>query len=162
MKSGIRLAALAAIAATLSACGASHMVVMEPNRSAVKAEGVQLVYDDSVMGVPQEAVDKVKRYMQDRFFGEGAAFTRGNEMTVRYGFVGFDEGSQFSRWFFGGLGDGKATMVIQAEFVDQNGNVLAKVQSEGELSAGFFGGDSDSAIKKAVGEIGDYAETNFQ
>lgn len=36
-----------------------------------------------------------------------------------------------------------------------------KIRSEGELSAGFFGGDSDSAIKKAAGEIGDYAETNF-
>jgi hypothetical protein len=52
-------------------------------------------------------------------------------------------------------------MVVVAEFFDPAGKSLAKIQSEGTVSGGFFGGDSDSAIKGAAKKIAAFAEDNF-
>lgn len=99
--------------------------------------------------------------MQEAFFEKDAAFSHGRGLTVRYRFVGFDRGSRMSRYFLGGLAGGEAEMVLEAEFVAPDGKVLAKVQSQGRVNGGFFGGSSNSAIDGAVKEIRDYAVANF-
>lgn len=158
----LRVAALLLLALPLAGCGASHLIVEQPNRSAVRAQAIALKYDDSITGVPQSASDYVQRKMEEAFFGKNAAFTRGQDITVRYGFVGFDKGSRLGRWALGSFGVGEAQMVIQAEFLDPQGTVLARVRSEGEVGAGFFGGSANTAIDKAVAEIRQYAVTHFK
>jgi hypothetical protein len=76
-----------------------------------------------------------------------------------YRFVQFNPGSQFSRWFWGGIGSaGKGTMTVEAKFLDSNDKELVKIQSEGEIASGFLGGGFNLAIQKAAKEIAEYAK----
>lgn len=125
------------------------------------AQSVKLEYEQGGAAVTQDAAAYLQRKMEEAFFGPNQPFTRGNDLTVRYRFVGFDRGSRISRYLLGGLAGGEAEMVIEAEFVRPDGTVLAKVQSQGRVNAGFFGGSSNSAIDGAVKEIRDYAIANF-
>ena len=97
----------------------------------------------------------------EKAFYEKGVFKRGDKLTVKYGFMTYDKGSQAARYFLGGLGGGEAKMVIGAEFYDADGNLLAKIQSSGWLNGGIFGGSSSSAVKKAAEEIANYAKANF-
>lgn len=162
MKTKILLAVAAA--AALSGCGASNMVVLQPVSKVTKAETAELVYENSTVGVPDQAVAKTKQFMEEAFFsGKKAVFKRGpGGVTVRYGFIGYKEGSRASRYFLGPLGNGKANMVLRAEFIGPDGGKLSETQSTGELGMGFFGGSHESAIKKAVGEISSYATATFR
>ena len=152
---------LAAVAATmLSACASnSNIVVMENSRVAYSAQNVELIYDNATVDVEEGKLEKLDEYMRAAFVERG--FTPGEDgLTVKYGFVGYDEGSQAMRYLVGGLAGG-AKMVIVAEYFDAEGNSLAKIQSEGTVSGGFFGGDSDSAINGAAKKIAGYAKDNF-
>jgi hypothetical protein len=161
MKS-LRILALLLVVAPLGACGAGHLTVEQPNTSSVRAQSVRLQYGNSTAEVPEDAAAYVQRKMAEAFHGgDNPAFREGNDLTVRYRFMGFDRGSRAGRWLAGPLGMGQAQMVLEAEFVDPAGTVLARVRAEGELSGGFFGGSSNSAIDKAVNEIARYARANF-
>ncbi len=157
--------ALLVIAASLmlAACGSSNLVVLNPVKP-VRTDTVQLVYEDSTVGVPDEAVAHTKQYMREAFFeGDAPAFREGmNGVTIRYGFIGFKDGSRIGRYFLGGLGNGGAKMVLRAEFYDAGGAKIGEVQSSGEIRGGFLGGSSNSAIKKAVDEIATYAESQLR
>jgi len=158
----LRIAALMLLAMPLIGCGASHLIVEQPNRSSVRAQALDLQYDNTVTGVPQSASVHVQQKMEEAFFGKNAPFARGRDITIRYRFIGYDKGSRIGRYFLGAMGVGEAQMVLEAEFVDPQGNILSRIRSEGEIGAGFFGGSSNSAINKAVKEIRQYAVTHFK
>ena len=153
---------VAAAAFSLSACMSnSSYIVQAANTSNYSATAVQLVYDDATVQVEQEKVELLNGYLAEAMFeNDKSNFVPGEGLTVKYGFVGYDEGSQAARYFAGGLAGG-AKMVIVAEFLDAEGNSLSKIQSEGSVAGGFFGGDSDSAIKGAAKQIAKYARENF-
>lgn len=155
------VAVVATAALLLSACAGGSNLVVNPNRSTVKTEAVELVYEGGTVNVPDQATAELKRYMDEAFFKKTGMFARGSGITVKYGFMSFDEGSRAARYFLGPIGGGEAKMVIGAEFFDTQGNSLAKIQSEGRLSGGLLGGDSSSAIKKAAEEVANYAKANF-
>jgi hypothetical protein len=162
MKS-FKLALLLFVAMPLTACASSHLIVEQPSHSTLRANAVTLAYDETVTGVPQAASAYVQHKMEEAFFGAPQAyFTQGQEMTVRYHFVGFDQGSRFGRYMLGALGVGEAQMVLEAQFVAPDGTVLAVVRGESEVRGGFFGGSSNTAIDKAVREIRDYAVQHFR
>ncbi|MCM8557749.1 hypothetical protein [Sphingomicrobium sediminis] len=157
-----KLILVAAAAVSLSACASnSNTVVLENSRVAYEAQNVELVYDEenATVDVEEGKLAKLDEYLRSAFVERG--FTPGEDgLTVRYGFVGYDEGSQAMRYLAGGLAGG-AKMVIVAEYFDAEGNSLAKIHAEGTVAGGFFGGDSDSAIKGAAKKIATFAEDNF-
>lgn len=155
-----RFAALFAAGLLLSACAGSSNMVVQPNTSNFRSNQVNLVYGGATVAAEDKGVTELKQHMETAFFEKGL-FQRGNRLTVKYGFMTYDEGSQAARYFLGGIGGGEAKMVVGAEFYDESGTLLARIQSEGRLSGGFFGGDAGSAIKKAAQEVADYAAANF-
>jgi len=155
------LFALLVAAAPLSACASNHLLVQQPASSRFHAQSVTLSYQGGGAAATDDAAAYLQQKMKEAFFEKDAPFSQGNELTVRYRFVGFDRGSRMSRYFLGGLAGGEAEMVIEAEFVAPDGKVLAKVQSQGRVQGGFFGGSSNSAIDGAVKEIHDFAVANF-
>jgi hypothetical protein len=158
----IRAFAAAFVAAVLlSACAGSSNMVVAPNRSDFNTQSVTLRYEGATLDVEQESVDELQKYMKEEFFGKKGAFTEGPGMTVKYGFMTFDEGSQAARYLLLGIGGGEAKMVVRAEFLDADGHSLAVIQSEGRLNGGLFGGDAGSAIHGAAKEISAYASENF-
>lgn len=60
-----------------------------------------------------------------------------------------------------GFGAGKDKMTTEVTFHDQAGAELGKIEVEGEIIMGFFGGDFDSAISAAAKKIADYAIKTF-
>jgi len=159
----LRILGVVAPALLLAACGSSNLVVLEPVKAPVKTDTVQLVYENATVGVPDDAVANTKEYMNEAFFsGDHPVFHKGlNGISVHYGYIGFKKGSRFGRYMLGGLGNGGANMVLRAEFYDAAGNKIGEVQSTGKITGGFLGGSSNSAIKKAVKEVADYAESQF-
>jgi hypothetical protein len=79
-------------------------------------------------------------------------------LKIHYRFIQFNPGSQFSRWFWGGIGSaGKGSLTVEVRFLDGSGRELAKIQSEGEITSGAFGGSFDFAVQKAATEVAEYA-----
>ena len=154
-----KLVFAAAAALALSACAGSDLMVLEKNSSNYSSNVVNLVYEEATVPVDPGKQALLAKYMDDAFTDVG--FTLGEGLTMRYGFIGYDEGSQAARYFLGGIGGGEAKMVLRAEFYDRDGNKLASVQSEGRLAGGLLGGDSDTAMMKAAEELADYAKANF-
>ncbi len=86
-------------------------------------------------------------------------FTKGPGLKIRYRFIQFNPGNQFTRWFWGGIGSaGKGSMTVEARFLDSSDKELAKIQSDGEISSGGFGGSFDFAIQKTAEEVAEYAK----
>jgi hypothetical protein len=160
VKKIVSAAALAAASFCLSACASSNNIVLAPNSTHYTSSKVALVYDNATVNVEDKKVALLNKYLEEALFDSDAAFAKGEGLTIKYGFIGYDEGSQAMRYLAGPLAGG-AKMVIVAEFLDPAGNSLAKIQSEGTVSGGFFGGDSDSAIKGAAKKIARFAEENF-
>jgi hypothetical protein len=163
MKTHMLMGAVAP-ALLLAACGSSNLVVLDPVRAPVKTDTVSLVYENSTVGVPEDAVAHTKQYMHEAFFtDDDAPFHEGmNGVSIHYGFIGYKNGSRIGRYFLGGLGNGDANMVLRAEFYGPNGEKLGEAQSTGKIGGGFLGGSSNSAIKKAVKEIENYAAATFR
>lgn len=157
----MRCAAMLAATLLLAACGGGSMMVLEPVRAPAKTNVVALEYDASTVGVPDDAIAKTKEYMAEEFFtGDDAVFRQGSEgVTIKYGYIGFKQGSRVGRWLLGPLVNSNAKMVLRAQFFDAGGAKIGEVQSEGTVGGGFFGGSSSSAIKRAVKEIATYSRS---
>jgi hypothetical protein len=160
LKKILSAVALATAMVALSACASSNNIVLAPNSTNYTSPAVALVYDNATVQVEDKKVALLGKYLEEALFDADPAFAKGQGLTIKYGFIGYDEGSQAMRYLAGPLAGG-AKMVIVAEFFDPNGKSLAKIQSEGTVSGGFFGGDSDSAIKGAAKKIAKFAEENF-
>lgn len=90
-------------------------------------------------------------------------FVQGSELIITYRFVQYDPGNQFTRWFWGGIGNaGEGTITLEATYVDSFGKLLAKIQSEGKIGSGFFGRYFSLALEKAAEEIAEYTIENFR
>lgn len=114
------------------------------------------------MPVDDNNLDYTKRKMQDALFGgESPIFTAGDGLTVRYRYVGFNEGSRVGRYLAPGIAGG-SKIVLEADFVDQSGNVMSTVRGEAEVGGGFAGGSNKTGIDKAVQEIAEYASAKFR
>jgi hypothetical protein len=129
---------------------------------------VAVIEASSAVTVPAEADATFKKKLDESLFTRDG-FQKGEELTLTYRFVQFDEGSRFKRWaFFGLAGEGRLT--IEVVYADMSGKELGKIMSEVKigslhnstrLGVGFYGGSSDDAIEKAAKEIAGYSVTHF-
>ena len=142
----------------LAGCGAGRTTVLTPVETPARFTSAEIYEDKPTVNVPGDVSSQFRASLEKELFEKGG-FTRGDGLKIKYRFIQFNPGSQFSRWFWGGLGSaGKGTMTVEAKFFDQKGNELAKIQSEGEISSGAFGGSFNLAVQKAAKEIADYAK----
>ena len=161
MKIRVLAGAVLLASVSLAGCASNHLLVEQPAVAQIHAQSLKLDYEAGGAPVTSDAAAYLQHKMQQAFFQAGGPFAQGDDLTLRYRFIGFDKGSRLSRYFLGGLAGGEAQMVIQAEFVGRDGKVLAKIQSQSRVNGGAFGGSSNSAIDGAVKEIRDYAVANF-
>ncbi len=147
---------------TLAACGAGKTMVMEPGTEAVKASSVALREGASTVNCPPSVVALFRSRLEAQLYKPGG-FTQGDDVSLTYQFVQYNPGDQFTRWFFGGLGNaGEGSITVQAVFADKSGKQLSKIMSEGKIGSGAFGGSMDFAIQKAAEEIAQYTLTTFK
>lgn len=154
------LTAFAAVA--LSGCASSVLTVEQPYRGSERYSTAALEYDESSVPVDADNLSYTKAALQEKLFGgDSPIFTQGEGLKIRYRYVGFNEGSRVGRYLTAGIGGG-SKIVLETDFVDQSGKVLATVRGEGSVSGGFFGGSNKTGIDKAVNEVADYAAREFR
>lgn len=161
-----RSAAIAAafVCLLLTACGTGRTMVMEPVAEKAAFDAVKLERATDSVAVPDELrtmfIDKLRLDL----FGTAekpGPFAEGDGLTVRVKVVQFQPGSQFQRWFWGGVGNqGEASIQLLTEYF-QGDRKLANIQTEGRIGSGFFGGSVKSAVEKAASEISTYTVENF-
>lgn len=143
-------------------CGAGKTVVLDHSAPMLNVQKITIDEGPSTVSVPKEVKEKFISYL-DQYLYKEYEFQRGKELILQYRFIQFNPGSQFVRWFWGGLGSaGKGTMTVEVRFLTPEGKEIAKIQAEGEITSGLFGGSFDHAIEKCAKEVATYAKQNFR
>jgi hypothetical protein len=146
-----------AISCLVIGCGAGRTMVLAPAETPERFSEAEIIEGQSTVSVPSDVNAAFQSKLAQLVYGEGG-FSQGPGLKIKYRFIQFNPGSQFTRWFWGGLGSaGKGTMTVEAIFLDPSGKELAKIQSEGEITSGALGGSFDLAVQKAAAEVAAYA-----
>jgi hypothetical protein len=147
-----------AVSSLLVGCGAGRTMVLAPSETSERFSEAEITEGQSTVTVPSDMNAAFQSKLAQLIYGPGG-FSQGPGLKLKYRFIQFNPGSQFTRWFWGGLGSaGKGTMTVEVTFLDPSGKELAKIQSEGEITSGAFGGPFDLAIQKAATEVAEYAK----
>ncbi len=157
-----RLALLTVLALVLAGCGAGRALVIKPPEMKLRAASVDASEGNSPVSVPADVKSTFLEKLNHFLYEEGA-FQRGSDLKIQYRFIQYDPGSQFVRWFWGGIGNaGEGSLTVEAKYFDNSGKELATIQAEGRISSGFFGGDFSFAVEKAAEKIAEYTQVNFK
>lgn len=154
------LAAFAAL--SLSACASSVLVVEQPYAGQEKFTAATVEFDNG--GVPIDNDNRAytqEKLEQELFMGDSPIFAKGDGLTVKWRYVGFNEGSRLGRYLTGGIGGG-SKVVLEVDFINQSGEILATVRGEGSVGGGLFGGSNKTGIDKAARHVADYAASNLR
>lgn len=146
----------------LMGCGAAKTLVMAPPATKIQVAAVEVAEGSSTVNVP----DDIKKAFHDKLtqllYEEEGGFRRGTELKVRYRFIQYNPGSQFTRWFWGGIGNaGEGSMTVEAKYFDSTDQELASIQAEGKIGSGAFGGSFNFAVEKTAEEIAVYTKQSF-
>ena len=146
----------------LSACASSVLTVEKPYAGQQRFSTATLAYDQSSVPVDADNLGYTQRKLDQALFGGASPiFQRGAGLTVRYRYVGFNEGSRVGRYLAPGIAGG-SKIVLETDFVAPDGTVMATVRGEGEVRGGFLGGSNKTGIDRAVRDIADYAARHFR
>lgn len=167
MRSKIMLALILGFALTSVGCTSGRTMVMNVPTERIKAVSVNIVEDQATVSVPAKVTnlfrDKLERALFVGEEGSAPPFKKGAGLSIHYRFIQFTAGSRFKRWLSGGMGGyGEGVMTVEAKFIDFSGKEISKIQSEGKIGAGIFGGAIDGAIEKCVEEVVQYTKQNFR
>lgn len=154
----IKLPILLSSVLLLQGCGAGKITVLDPINAEEKAQSIRLKQDTHNVAVEKEKIEYFETQLKEKLYKE-LGKTEGDDITIKYRFVKFDEGSRFTRYLLVGLGNaGEGSLIIEFTFFNRKGIEIGKVSSEGKISAGFGGGSIDSAIDFAVKAITEYIQ----
>ena len=143
-------------------CGAGKTMVLKPPEMKLRAVSRDLSEAKSTVSVPAEIKLEFEEKLKEVLFGEGG-FQEGQDLKIKYRFIQFTPGNQFTRWFWGGIGNaGEGSLTIEAKYFDVADKELSVIQTEGKIGSGAFGGDLSFAIQKAAEEIANYTKVNFK
>ena len=169
-------------APTIIGCSSNRYVVLTPttmrlgNYTVLEVEkfGSNL-QDSDALGVagkmPALIVEKIRKYNLNH--SDAKLFSRvilstdsdvdsTGVVLMKGVLLSYETGNRAKRWLLG-LGSGKAYCTLQCTFVDKTtGLEVLKVNFEGELGGGFFGGGAEGASKAVVSSITNYLKRHYQ
>ena len=153
---------LGAVIGASTGCGVGRNLVVKAPETKVRAASVEFTETNSPVSVPADLKSEFQGKLNQYLYQDGG-FQRGSELKIRYRFIQYEPGNQFTRWFFGGIGNaGEGSLTIEAKFLDSSDKELATTQTEGRIGSGFFGGSYSEAVDKAAEKIAEFAKTNFR
>ena len=145
----------------LTACGTATTMVLEPVATNTKFSNVKVVADNPNVEVPQNVTDKLESVIKNGLYEKGP-FADGDDLRIHYTFISNNPGNQFTRWFWGGIGNaGEGSLALLVRYLDKNNNEIARTQVEGRIGSGFFGGSFNEAITKAGEDIVKFTVQHF-
>jgi hypothetical protein len=105
---------------SLTGCGAGRTMVLAPVETPVKFTSAELYEDKATVNVPGDINASFEAKLAQLLYGQDG-FTKGPGLKIRYRFIQFNPGNQFTRWFWGGIGSaGKGSMTVEARFLDSS------------------------------------------
>jgi len=150
-----------ALVFALTGCGTARTLVLDPVKSEAKFAHAVLEENNPNVSVPPEVTAKFRSVIEKGLYDK-QAFAPGKDLRIQYTFVSHNPGSQFTRWFWGGIGNaGEGSLAVLVRYLDTNDKELAKTQVEGRIGSGAFGGSFDEAIIKAGEEIVKFTADHF-
>ena len=160
LKSGILIATLFFIPVFLTGCGAGKTIIYE-NEIQYKSPTLTIASSRASVQVPSNMDSLMQEQLLKLLYDEGY-FEYGPGLKLVYRVIQYNSGSQFTRWFWGGIGNaGEGSLTIEVKYFDDKGTQVGKIQSEGKIGSGLFGGAFDLAVEKATEEIASYTINNF-
>ena len=90
MKKIVWAAALAAASFGVSGCASSNNIVLAPDSTHYTSSNVSLVYDNATIKVEDKKVELLNKYLEEALFNSDAAYAKGDGLTIKYGFIGYD------------------------------------------------------------------------
>lgn len=149
-------------ALSLSACASSALMVEKPAVGVQRVATATLQYEAPTVSVEETTQQHLQRKMAEALTtGDKAVFSPGPDMTIRYRFVGHNEGSRLGRYLTAGLAGGSKTYIV-ADFLNPAGETIGQVRAEGSVGGGIAGGSAKSGVDGAVKKIAEYAQANFR
>ena len=85
---------------SLTGCGAGRTMVLATVETSAKFSSAELVEDKAAVNVPGDVSAAFQAKLSQLLYGQDG-FTKGPGLKIRYRFIQFNPGSQFTRWFFG-------------------------------------------------------------
>ena len=153
---------LVIVVAVITGCGTASTLVLDPVEQRAEHKGVTISSGNHNVEVPQKIVAQLQEGIEKGLYEEND-FIKSDALLLEYQFLQQDEGNQFVRWFFGGIGNaGEASLTVLVTYIDVNGNQLAQTQVQGKIDSGFFGGSFSEAIGKVAEEIVEFTVVNFK
>ena len=143
-----------------SGCGASKLSVLDPVELTERVSSVDLRSSKNTVKIDQKVISKFEAEVREALYGE-LKFAKGDDIIIQYKFIQFDEGSRAKRYLTGGVGNsGEGSMTVDFTFI-KNGKEIGKIQTQGIIGSGFFGGSMDSAISSSVEGLIKYIKSTF-
>ena len=167
MQRKLLLALILGFTLTSISCTSSRTMVLNAPKEQIKAVSINVMEEQATVSVPPEVSNMFRDKLEELLFSgkqdSSPPFIKGSDLNIHYRFIQFTAGSRFKRWFAGGIGGyGEGVMTVEARFFTSTGEEISKIQSEGKIGAGIFGGAIDGAVEKCVEEIVQYAKQNFR
>lgn len=153
----------------LVGCGASRIMVLKSE--AEKAGRVRTLQINEIKSevptVSRYALIRIREILVEKLQASHA-FDRitsweGGNIILDVKVLDFEEGDQFTRWFWTGMGGwGAGSIELETTFKEGSSGIeIAKIKTEGTVATGFFGGSIESAYARAVNEIVNYTVREF-
>jgi hypothetical protein len=179
MKRTIIFGLLMAAFLVFNACSSHRYTVVEPRKKELTDYRILEIKDFKSNLVDSESKELAERFadrlhqnvMKDRqehpeevIFDDVVRQTNKTEgvLLLDGTLISFEKGSRAKRYFIG-FGAGKAYCTIQSVFTDKTTNeTILKLNFDGELSMGLFGGSMDEAVQGVVEAYLDYFDDYFE
>ena len=146
----------------LISCGATNTLLLESPSEKTSSKTIKIVEAKSTVEVSSEMKENFNKLLKKEIYSKGK-FSEGNGITLEYRFLQFNEGSRMARWLTGGFNNaGEGTLTVEAVIKNGNNFIIAKIQVEGKIVYGFFGGSIDRAMTQVAQGVAKYTITNFQ
>ncbi len=147
---------------TLAACGTSTSIVKQSNPNMQGTQTIAISEADPTVAVPTDMREHLMAALETNLYQQHQ-FQRGTEVTLRYRFIGYKEGSRLKRWLADSTGSwGEGSMTVHSQFVDQQGKVLAEMETLGRIDSGIFGGAIKSAANRIAQDVAQHATHTFK
>ncbi|MGA7823437.1 MAG: DUF4410 domain-containing protein, partial [Steroidobacteraceae bacterium] len=126
------LYALCGLSLVLASYGAGKTMVIYAGEQR-KINSIAVIEGPSVVPVPAEASAAFKKHLDELLFSKDG-FKRGDDLTLTYRFVQFDEGNRFERWASQGLA-GEGSLTIEVGYTDKSGKKLGEIISKVKIGS---------------------------
>jgi hypothetical protein len=156
---------------SLTACGAKEFKVQQvpsvPLSTFGQVELLPFTVDLAAESEPElraqanELLLAVRKRLNDRLSSSKLFSDSGKKLIITGKLISFDPGSQAARYIIG-FGAGSGEIVTEVTFADESGEMVARGSAVGGVSAGWFGGNVNSAAKRLADAIFKFIAANHE